>query len=130
MNQNVHTNELIKQLAHKVDSMATHNKMLETQISQVAQQQAATAALAGTFPAQPQPNPKGHVNAVTLRSGTELDNNPAAVRVRSRDEEKGKDPMSEPVDVGETSKSREVTEKETEKPYVPPAPYKPSIPYP
>jgi len=30
MNQNVHTNELIKQLAHKVDSMATHNKMLET----------------------------------------------------------------------------------------------------
>ena len=74
---------LIKQLAHKVDSMATHNKMLKTQISQVAQQQAATAAPAGTFPAQPQPNPKGHVNAVTLRSGTELDNNPAAVRVRS-----------------------------------------------
>jgi len=96
----------------------------------VAQQQAATAAPAGTFPGQPQPNPKGHVNAVTLRSGTELDNNPAAVRVRSRDEEKAKDPVSEPVDVGETSKSQEVTEKETEKPYVPPPPYKPSIPYP
>lgn len=37
-NQNVHTNELIKQLTSKVDSMATNNKMLETQISQVAQQ--------------------------------------------------------------------------------------------
>jgi len=130
MNQNVHTNELIKQLAHKVDSMATHNKMLETQISQVAQQQAATAAPAGTFLAQPQPNPKGHVNAVTLQSGTELDNNPAAVRVRSRDEGKAKDPVSEPVDIGETSKSQEVTEKEKEKLYVPPPPYKPSIPYP
>ncbi|XP_039685657.1 uncharacterized protein [Medicago truncatula] len=107
MNQNIHTNELIKQLAHKVDSMATHNKMLETQISQVAQQQAATAAPAGTFPSQPQPNPKGHVNAVTLRSGTELDNSPATVRVRSRDEGKAKDPVSEPVDIGETSKSQE-----------------------
>ena len=64
-----------------------------------------TAAPARTFPGQPQPNPKGHVNAVTLRSGTELDNDPAAVRVRSRDEGKAKDPVSEPVDVGETSKS-------------------------
>lgn len=36
MNQNVHTNELVKQLAKKVDAMAAHNKMLETQISQVA----------------------------------------------------------------------------------------------
>jgi len=46
MNQNVHTNELIKQLANKVDVMATHNKLLEMQISQVAQHQAATVALA------------------------------------------------------------------------------------
>ena len=38
--------------------------------------------------------------------------------------------MSEPIDIGETSKSQEVTEKEKEKPYVPPPPYKPSIPYP
>lgn len=66
MNQNIHTNELIKQLANKVDAMATHNKMLETQISQVAQQQAATTTPAGTFPGQPQPNPKGHANAITL----------------------------------------------------------------
>ncbi|MCI89355.1 hypothetical protein A2U01_0110643, partial [Trifolium medium] len=47
--------------------------MLETQISQVAQQQASAAAPAGTFPGQPQPNPKGHVNAVILRSGTQYD---------------------------------------------------------
>ena len=73
LNQNIHTSEQIKQLANKVDALATHNKMLETQISQVAQQQAPTAASAGTFPGQPQPNPKGHANAIILRSGTELD---------------------------------------------------------
>ena len=73
LNQNIHTSEQLKQLASKVDALATHNKMLETQISQVAQHQASTAAPAGTFPGQPQPNPKGHANAVILRSGKELD---------------------------------------------------------
>lgn len=37
MNQNIHINELITQLGNKVDSVVTHNKILETQISQVAQ---------------------------------------------------------------------------------------------
>ncbi|XP_050897678.1 uncharacterized protein LOC127104536 [Lathyrus oleraceus] len=63
----------MKQLATKVDALATHNKMLETQISQVAQQQATTAAPTGAFRGQPQPNPKGQANAITLQSGTELD---------------------------------------------------------
>lgn len=40
--------------------------MLETQISQVAQQQATTTAPAGTFPCQPQPNPKGQANSIPL----------------------------------------------------------------
>ncbi|MCI56058.1 hypothetical protein A2U01_0077309, partial [Trifolium medium] len=54
------------------------------QISQVAQQQAATAAPVGTFPGQPQPNPNGHVNAIMPRSGIELED-PVAERVRDRD---------------------------------------------
>lgn len=66
LNQNIHTSEQLKQLTTKVDALATHNKMLETQISQVAQQQASTATPAGVFPGQPQPNPKGHANAITL----------------------------------------------------------------
>lgn len=37
MNQNAHTSDLVKQLATKVDALATHNKMLETQTSQIAQ---------------------------------------------------------------------------------------------
>ena len=43
MNQNVHINELVTQLGTKVDFVVAHNKMLETQISKVAQQQAAQA---------------------------------------------------------------------------------------
>ncbi|MCI04024.1 hypothetical protein A2U01_0025066, partial [Trifolium medium] len=82
MNQNIHTNELIKH-------------------------QASTAAPAGAFPGQPQPNPKGHINDITLRSGTELE-----------------------VEDGQTSKAKEVIENDQEKPYVPHPPYKPPIPYP
>ena len=37
-NQNIHTIEQLKQLSDKVDTLATHNKMLETLISQVAEQ--------------------------------------------------------------------------------------------
>ena len=33
LNQNIHTSEKIKQLVKKVDALATHNKMPETQIS-------------------------------------------------------------------------------------------------
>ena len=40
MNQNIHINGLITQLGTKLDYVITHKKMLETQISQVAQQQA------------------------------------------------------------------------------------------
>jgi hypothetical protein len=53
LNQNIHTSDQLKQLANKLDALATHNKMLETQISQVAQQQAFTDAPTGTFPGQP-----------------------------------------------------------------------------
>lgn len=37
MNHNININGLITQLGNKFNYMVTHNKMLETQISQVAQ---------------------------------------------------------------------------------------------
>lgn len=42
----------------KVDSIATHNKMLKTQISQVAQQQALSSAFVETFIGHPVQNPE------------------------------------------------------------------------
>ncbi|CAJ2652135.1 unnamed protein product [Trifolium pratense] len=129
LNQNIHTNEQIKQLTSRLELLTTHNKMLETQIAQVAQQQASTSAPAGIFPGQPQPNPRGHVNAVILRSGTQYDG-PADPRT--------KNPAMQPNSDKTTEKESEPKEKEDsgeetqekEKPYVPPPPYKPPIPHP
>ncbi|XP_050895739.1 uncharacterized protein LOC127102413 [Lathyrus oleraceus] len=130
-NQNAHTSELMKQMSSKLDVMATHNKMLETQISQVAQQQATIAAPAGAFPGQLQPNPKGHANAITLRSGTKLDE-PVDPRLQNptmyQNSGKGTEKVNEPTNDGKEDKSGEAEDKET--PYVPMRPYKPPIPYP
>jgi len=119
LNQNIHTNEMIKKLASKVDTLATHNKMLETQIAQVAQQR--VAAPSGTFPAQPQPNPKGELNVVTLRSGKELG---------SHSEREGAVKESVPTESEEILERKEGVEEEKEKPYVPPPPLQTSDPIP
>ena len=135
INQNVHTSELVKQLATKVDALATHNKMLETQISQVAQQQETTVAPAGVFPGQPQPNPKGHANSITLRSGTELDG-PVDPRISTKsmsqqnENETEKAKSNDELNKNIESEIIARDEAEKEKPYVPPQPYKPSIPFP
>ena len=47
--------------------------MIETQISQVAQQQVAQATLGGQFPGQRHPHPKGHADVIALWSGTTYD---------------------------------------------------------
>ncbi|XP_050915113.1 uncharacterized protein LOC127130083 [Lathyrus oleraceus] len=121
----------MKQLSNKFDVMATHNRMLETQISQVAQQQAAIEGPAGAFPSQPQPNPKGYANSNTLRSGTELDE-PTDPRIQNpamyQNSGKGSEKVNEPTKDRKKDKSREAIDKEP--PYVPPPPYKPHVPYP
>ncbi|CAJ2644607.1 uncharacterized protein LOC123896171 [Trifolium pratense] len=131
LNQNIHTSEQIKQLTSRLDVLTTHNKMLETQIAQVAQQQASTSAPAGIFPGQPQPNPRGHVNAVILRSGTQYDG-PADPRTKNPamqpNSDKTTEKESEPNEEGKEESGEETVEKK--RPYAPPPPYKPPIPYP
>lgn len=53
MNKKIHNNGLVKQLANKVDALATYNKILDTQFSYIAQQQAATTSPTGVFLGQP-----------------------------------------------------------------------------
>ncbi|XP_050908905.1 uncharacterized protein LOC127122647 [Lathyrus oleraceus] len=105
--------------------------MLETQISHVAQQQAKIASPTGAFSGQPQPNPKGHTNAITLRSGTELDE-PTDPRIQNpamyENSGKGSEKVYEPTNDGKADESGEAKDKEP--PYVPPPPYKPLVPYP
>ncbi|KAI5406629.1 hypothetical protein KIW84_053100 [Lathyrus oleraceus] len=99
--------------------------MLETQISQVSQQQAPTASPTGTLPGQPQPNPKSHAHAIILRSGTKVEG-PVDPRTENQNSKKSTEEESKPKEKEESNK--EIVEK-TE-PYVPPPPYKPPIPYP
>jgi len=59
--------------SNKVDFIATHTKMLETQISQVTQQVAASSQISGVFPGHTEANPKAHVNAISLGGSNQLE---------------------------------------------------------
>ena len=65
-NQTGFLNDSLSKLNTKVDSISTHTKMLETQISQVAQQVATSSQTLGVFPSQTEANPKAHVNAISF----------------------------------------------------------------
>lgn len=67
-NQNLHINEVLRQLNTNVEDIATHSKMLETQISQVNQQQASASLPQVSLSGQPEQNPRGHLNALTTLS--------------------------------------------------------------
>ena len=62
-------NDSLDMLSSKVDSLCTHNKMLETQIPQVA----SPFQTSGIFPSQPEANLKGQMNDITLRNGRQLE---------------------------------------------------------
>ena len=65
-NQTGFLNDSLSKLNTKVDSIATHTKMVETQISQVAQQVVASSQTSWVFPGQTEANPKAHVNAISF----------------------------------------------------------------
>ena len=102
INQTGFLNDTLIKLSSKVDSIATHNKMLETQISQVAQRVR-----------QPKTN---QMNASILRNGRQLED-PIGKAKTSEVEKESNEPRSEENKV------------ESEKPESPP-PYKPKIPFP
>jgi len=109
-------NDSLVKLTSKVDSIDTHTKMLETQISQVAQQVATSSQTLGVFLSQTKINPKGRINAITLRDGKKLE-----------------DPVvKSKIIEGEIESEKPQGEKalgESKNPIVP-IPYKPKIPFP
>ena len=66
-------NDSLNRLSAKVDSLSTHNKMLETQIPQVAQQVTSSPQPSGVFPSKTETNHKGPINAITLRDDKQLE---------------------------------------------------------
>ncbi|XP_020270799.1 uncharacterized protein LOC109845984 [Asparagus officinalis] len=93
--------------------------MLENQITQVAQQSSSSSRPSGMFPGQPETNPKGSINAITLRSGKEL------VGPMMRNDHKDVVDESEKLVSSEKEHSSEQVER-----YVAPLPYKPPLPFP
>ena len=67
-NQTRFLNDSLSKLNTKVDSIATHTKMIETQISQVA----ASSQKPRVFPDQTEVNPKAHVNVISF-GGSKLE---------------------------------------------------------
>jgi len=62
----------ITQLTSKFDAMVTHQKAMDTQIAQIAQQVSHLSRPQGHLLGQAKTNPKGHVNAIsTVRDGLE-----------------------------------------------------------
>ena len=59
--------ESISQWTTKFETITTHQKMLENQIAQIAQQVSHLFRPQGHLPSQPETNPKGQMNAIILR---------------------------------------------------------------
>jgi len=110
-NQTGFLNDSLAKLSSKVDSNAAHNKMLETQISQVAQQVATSSQTAGILRSQTKTNPKGHISVITLRDGKQLED--PVVKVKG--------------EIGSDEPQSEKAIGENEKPFVSP-PHEPKIP--
>ncbi|XP_020262800.1 uncharacterized protein LOC109838781 [Asparagus officinalis] len=108
-----------------MDSLATHNKMLETQITQLAQNASSSSRPSGMLPGQPEMNPKGHVNVITLRSGKQYE----GPKMKENDGVDGhhEEKSEKVIDVDNETQTQE--EEKVEK-YVSPAPYKPPLPFP
>jgi len=93
-NQTGFLNYSLTKLNSKVDSFATHNKLLETQIFQVAQQVATSSQTLGVFPIQTEANPKAHVNAISLGNGRKLEDTVVKAKIIEGESDKCQDEMA------------------------------------
>ncbi|XP_056686820.1 uncharacterized protein [Spinacia oleracea] len=103
------------QVNQKFDSMATHNKMLETQIAQLSSSNA--SRVPGSLPPQGvSPGETHQANAIVTRSGKNLVNSTTKSPTQGE---------SEPIDESEPIVDTTIFQRE----YVVP-PYKPKLPFP
>jgi len=113
---------LISQLTSKVDAMATHQKAMDRQIAQLAQQVSHLSRPQGHLPSQAETNPRGHVNAIST--------------VRDRLEESPVMVLQEAVSAPALEKADRLhgegrsTPIEMEDTAPPIRPYQPRVPYP
>ena len=110
----------------EIKELRTHNKMMETQIAQLAS--SSTARQPGTLPSQ-STQPKENVNAIALRSGRSYDGPPMPSEdvANEKERENSKDDKVKEVDqtnVGGTEGSKEA---DNEKIVSAPPPFVPKL---
>ncbi|XP_057248969.1 uncharacterized protein LOC104886741 [Beta vulgaris subsp. vulgaris] len=114
---------------NSLQQITAHNKLMESQMTQLAQQISHLSKPSGQLPGQTEPNPKGHINAISLRSGKELQE-PARRVTEQNNTAKEVIELSEEVQE-KTSLEDEAKKPEKEEPTVNPIkPYKPPVPFP
>ena len=115
--------ESINQLNAKFDAMASHQKAIDNQIAQIAQQVSHLSRPHGHLPSQPETNPKGHVNAITS-VGEGFEESPVMVL-----QEIASDPLSARVGE-EREEDKGLGSTGTPSPSPPIRPYQVPAPYP
>ncbi|CAM8929737.1 unnamed protein product [Rhodiola kirilowii] len=110
----------------QIERMETHNKMLENQI---AQQVESSTRAQGKLSARPEQGQREHCNAVTLRSGKELEGEQPKKKKVSFDLRGQASAEIEELDE-EVPNPQNQKEKEVEKEKDEPRPYTPPIPFP
>ena len=104
-----------------MDLLATHNKMLETQI---AQQANVSTIPPGRLPSKPKQNPREQCNAIMLRSGTQREAHKGVSDKAGSQKEQGKGvaPLPNESEPQEKRESEKPNESKTlpPKPYIPP----------
>ena len=126
--------QTMEEMKETMKQQATQIKMLETQ---VAQQASSSTRPPGTFPGQPEVNPREHCQAIHLRSGFKYEN-PTVTRDGkpiTQGSAEALEDSSEPLAADSTGEASpkvndEVTQPNKEKQrYVPP-PFRPKVPFP
>ena len=124
--------ESVSQLTSRVEAISTHQKMMETQIAQIAQQVNHLSRPQGHFPGQPETNPKGQMNAIILRSGKELEGPQVSMKEATPEapDESSTAQDTPPEAPNERVHTEETQEAPTERVSPPVKPYRPPVPYP
>lgn len=84
---NKQNEEQLKQLASKLEQIATHNRILETQIAQ--QASSSNTKPLGKLPSQPEYVQQETCQAITLRSGKEVEESSSTKKIVVDDDEVG-----------------------------------------
>ncbi|KAJ9544480.1 hypothetical protein OSB04_024187 [Centaurea solstitialis] len=123
-------NNSLQQVNTRLEAMTSHNKIIETQISQLAQQIANSARPQGQLPGQPEPNPRAQMNAIVLRDGKilkEVERKTRGLIPSGGDKGKEKGSDGEKVAQGDDVSVEEMGKESTQ---VPTQTRVPNVPYP